>query len=214
MKLNHHIVTWITNALKLIALVFVCSVVIVLLMLVLSGCRTVKTTTEKENKTLDSSAYYQKDTSSKKQTIDFAEIFSAKNFRFIINFDTSKKLAPVPIIIKKEGRSFAITFLENLVSLSDQNIKSIDISASDLKDSTYVLINTDSSGSHVVKAVEKHETVKKTVENKSVKSNSNLLIISGILIFLLAIFFAVFTYFKKTTSLITTPLNAIKNFFK
>lgn len=214
MKLNHHIVSWVKNALQVIALILVCSVVIFLLALVLSGCRTVKSSFDKEVKTFDSAGSYQKDTANTKKTVDFAKLLSAKNFHLTITFDTSKKIFNNSIPIHKAGNTLAVSFIENLISLSNQNIKTIDISADEIKDSSHLKTAFDSSSSHVSSTTEKKTTLKKVVENKSVKSNSNLILISGIIIFLLAIFFAIFAYFKKTAGSITGPLNAIKNIFK
>lgn len=186
---------------------------IVASMIFLFGCRTVKSSSDKEQKQIDTTSIQQHDTSSKRQSTDLAELISAKNFHITIVFDSAHKLNTTPTI-KKPGSSGAISFLENLIAISNQNVKSIDISANDFKDSSHSSTSLDSIGSSTKNTIHKQETDTKAIINKSVKSNTNLLIVSGILIFLLAIFYAVFTYFKKTTGSIFSSFAAIKNFFK
>lgn len=177
---------------------------IVAAMIGLHGCRTVHKTQEIVKKNIDSTTEIRHDSSTIENYTNWDDYFSTDSIAVHIEFKDSSK----PVMKPEHPHSF----LDNLMQLANSgNLKVLDIRAKKVKDSSNILIRSNSTTLNNDTITHVIDKTKTKVSAKDIKSNTNLLAIGGGLILLLTLFFIVWKWVTKKEDTATSIVEKVAN---
>lgn len=185
------------NPNKLIIITFITWFLLVVLgAIMLFGCRTTKIDRTKSNAKIDSTVNTKTDSSVTNNTIDLSNIFSADNVKINIQFDSGSKAILIPKSFNKKSTTIPSSLIESIVNISNQPIKSIEITADKIKDSTVKTVNQSTVDAKKETNINKKENTTIVEKKKESKSATSLYIIIGIVLIVLICLYILLNKFK------------------